>query len=191
LSTRRLIIVVLLAALAHTCAAGQTRSRRRAPARAPERVVGIEAIDFENYSYALAGKTYKLIGGYYANAAAPDAQWELRVAEPTYYADLTGDGRNEAVVVLSYGAVGGPHTVEARVYTLRDGRASQNMRFVLATEVSCELDHYIDLDEGKVRVESIYGSGGRCEHNLIREFRWDGNSFEPVGEAKTMPCRCM
>src|SRR5689334_13871555 len=123
-------------ALAHTGVAGQARSRRKVPAPASESVVGIEAIDFENYTYTLAGKAYKLVGGYYAKGAAPGAQWELRVAEPTYYADLTGDGKNEAVVVLSYGAVGGPHTVEARVYTLHNGRPSLNMSFFAAKEMS-------------------------------------------------------
>ena len=88
--------------------------------------------------------------------------------EPTYYGDLTGDGKNEAVVVLSHGAVGGPHTVEARVYTLREGRAALLATFPLAEALSCELDHYVDLDEGKVRVEQLVGRGGRCDHNEIK-----------------------
>jgi hypothetical protein len=190
-STQRLILVVLLTALVSLSVAAQARSRRKVPAPASESVVGIEAIDFENYTYALEGRSYKLVGGYYARGAAPDAQWELRVAEPPYYGDLTGDGRNEAVVVLGYGAVGGPHTVEARVYTLRGGRPSLLSTFPVADALSCDLDHYVDLDEGKVRVESISGSGGRCDHNEVREFRWDGTGFKPVGEAKTTRCRCM
>jgi len=177
--------------MAHAGAAGQARSRRRVPAPASKSVVGIEAIDFENYTYTLEGRSYKLIGGYYAKGVAPEAQWELRVAEAPYYGDLTGDGRNEAVVVLSHGAVGGPHTVEARVYTLRDGRPAQLFSFPVADALSCDLDHYVDLDDGKVRVESVHGRAGRCEHNEIREYRWDGGKFMAVGDAKTMPCRCM
>lgn len=191
MKAKQLVNVLLLAALAHACAAGQARSRRRVPAPASGSVVGIEAIDFENYTYALDGQSYKLIGGYYARGTAPNPQWELRVEEAPYYGDLTGDGRDEAVVVLSHGAVGGPHTVEARVYTLRDGRAALLSTFAVADTLSCDLDHYVDLDDGKVRIERVYGRAARCDHNELREYRWDGAHFMPVGDAKTMPCRCM
>lgn len=188
---QRLFVAVLLTALVGAGVAGQTRGRRRVPAPAAEAFVGIEAIDFENYAYPLRGRSYKLIGGYYAVNSDADTQWELRVAEPPYYGDLTGDGRNEAVVVLSYGEVGGPHTVEARVYTLRGGRAALLATFPVADAVSCELDHYVDLDEGKVRIERVYGSAGRCERNEVSEHRWDGARFMPVGAARTTRCRCM
>jgi hypothetical protein len=188
---QRLIVAVLLTALGHASVAGQARGRRRAPAPSAEAAVGVEAIDFENYTYTLDGRSYKLIGGYYASGAAPDAQWELRMAEPTYYGDLTGDGRNEALVVLSHGAVGGPQTVEARVYTLRGGSPALLATFPLADAVSCRLDHYVDLDDGKVRLERVHGRAGRCDHNEVREYRWDGGRFAPVGGAKTTRCRCM
>jgi hypothetical protein len=186
---RQLIVAVLLTALAHEGAAGQARGRRRVPA--PASVVGIEAIDFENYAYTVNDRSYKLIGGYYAGNSAPDAQWELRVAEAPYYGDLTGDGKNEAVVVLVHGAVGGAHTVEARVYTLRGGRPALLATFAVADALSCELDHYVDLDDGKVRVERVYGRDGRCDRNEVSEYRWDGTRFMPVGEARTTRCRCM
>ena len=188
---QRLIIVVLLSALAHAGVAPQSRGRRRVPAPAAESVVGIEVIDFENYTYPLNGGTYKLVGGYYAGNSAQGAQWELRVAEAPYYGELTGDGKNEAVVVLGYGPVGGPHTVEVRVYTLRGGRPALLATLPVADTLDCELDHYVDLDEGKLRVERIYGRAGRCDHNEVSEFRWGGKWFMPVGTPKTMPCRCM
>jgi hypothetical protein len=192
LKLHRLIFAVLLTTLtAHASVAAQARGRRKVPPPAAETVVGIEAIDFENYAYALDGRSYKLIGGYYARNTAPDAQWELRVAEAPYYGDLTGDGKVEALVVLTYGAVGGPHTVEARVYTLRGGSAALLATFPVADALSCELDHYVDLDDGKVRVERVYGRAGVCDHNEVSEYRWDGKGFMPVGEAKTMRCRCM
>jgi hypothetical protein len=178
-------------ALAQVCAAAQGRSRRRVPAPAAESVVGIEAIDFENYTYTVNDRPYRLVGGYYARTSTPNAQWELRVTEAPYYGDLTGDGKNEAVVVLSYGPVAGAHTVEARVYTLRAGRPALLASFQVADALSCDLDHYVDLDDGKVRVERVYGSAGLCDHNEVSEYRWDGNRFMPVGEAKTTRCRCM
>jgi hypothetical protein len=191
LRLKQLVIFILLTALAQLSVAAQARGARRAPKPAAEAFVGIEAIDFENYTYALGGRSYKLIGGYYAGNSAPDAQWELRVAETPYYGDLTGDGRSEAVVVLSYGPVGGAHAVEARVYTLRGGSPVLLVTLPVADALSCELDHYVDLDDGKLRVERVYGRDGRCDHNEVTEFRWDGKGFMPVGEAKMMRCRCM
>lgn len=188
---QQLINVLLLTVLAHASVAAQARSGRRVPAPAAEAFVGIEAIDFESYTYPLNGRTYKLIGGYYAGNDAQGGQWELRVAEVPSYGDLTGDGRNEAVVVLGYGPVGGPHTVEVRVYTLRGGRPALLTTLPLADTLDCDLDHYVDLDEGKLKVERIYGRAGRCDHNEVTEFRWDGKKFIPVGDPRTMPCRCM
>ncbi|HJQ35486.1 MAG TPA: hypothetical protein VJ866_25265 [Pyrinomonadaceae bacterium] len=189
--SRYLFVFVLLSALAQVCAGAQARGRRRVPSPAAESVVGIEVIDFENYTYTVNDRSYKLIGGYYASGAAPQAQWELRVFESPYYGDLTGDGKNEAIVVLSYGAVGGPHSVEARVYTLRNGRPALLANFPVADALRCDLDHYVDLDDGKVRIERVYGSAGNCDHNEISEYRWNGSRFMPVGEAKPTRCRCM
>ena len=171
--------------------AAQARSRRKVPQPAAESVIGIELIDFENYTQVLDGQSYKLVGGYYARNTAPGSQWELRVVEAPYYGDLTGDGKNEAVIVLSYGAVAGPHTVEARVYTLRNGRPALLATFPVAESLSCDLDHYVDLDDGMVRVERVYGDAARCDHNEVREYRWNGSAFMPVGEARITRCRCM
>jgi hypothetical protein len=191
LKSRQLIVVALFLTLSQVCSASQARGRRRVPAPAAESVVGIEVIDFENYTYTVNDRAYKLIGGYYAGNSAPDAQWELRVTEAPYYGDLTGDGKNEAIVVLSHGAVGGAQTVEARVYTLRGGRPALLSTFAVADALNCELDHYVDLDDGKVRIERVYVRAGICDHNEISEYRWDGRKFMPVGETKTTRCRCM
>jgi hypothetical protein len=185
------LIVVLLLAWTPVFGTPQARSRRRVPPPAAESVVGIEVIDFENYTYTLNGRSYKLVGGFYARGIAPEGQWELQVVEVPYYGDLTGDGRNEAVVVLRYGAVGGPHTVEARVYTLRGATPVLLTTFPIADSLNCDLDHYVDLDDGKLRIERLYGRAARCDHNEIREYRWDGSRFMPIGDARTMPCRCM
>lgn len=128
---RGLVVALLLAALAHACVAAQTRGRRRVPAPAAESFVGIEAIDFENYTYPLNGRSYKLIGGYYAGGAAQSAQWELRLAETPSYGDLTGDGRSEAVVVLGYGPVGGrtPSSCASTPYAGGGPRCSRPCRW--------------------------------------------------------------
>jgi hypothetical protein len=196
---RKLSIVALLAALIIVSSGAQTRGRRGVQRRkteqpAAQELVGIQLVDFGNYTYSLNGESYKLIGGYYAKNTAPNAQWELQLVDGPYYGDLTGDGKTEAVVVLSYGAVRGPHTVEARVYTLQNGTPVVLETFPVASSMNCELDHYIDLDDGKVRVERIYGQSAQpaqCDHNEITEYRWNGAKFMPVGDVQRMRCRCM
>ncbi|HST50468.1 MAG TPA: hypothetical protein VLJ61_00555 [Pyrinomonadaceae bacterium] len=177
----------------------QARGRRKTQQNkvqrpAAEALVGIELIDFGNYTYSLNGQSYKLIGGYYVRSNAPNAQWELQMVDGPYYGDLTGDGKTEAVVVLSYGLVQGPHTVEARVYTLQNGTPTVLETFPIADSMNCELDHYIDLDDGKVRVERIYGPATQtalCDHNEITEYRWNGTKFMSVGDTRRVRCRCM
>ncbi len=188
---QKLITVIILLMLIPVGGAAQARSRRKVPPPAAESVTGIELIDFENYTHALNGQSYKLVGGYYAKNTAPDAQWELRVVETPYYGDLTGDGKNEALMVISYGAVRGPHTVEARVYTLQKGRPVLLATFPVAESLDCKLDHYVDLDDGMVRVERVYGRAAQCDHNEVSSYRWNGSRFMPVGETRTVRCRCM
>jgi hypothetical protein len=196
---RKFIIAILLMTLIIVGVMAQTRGRRGAQPRktqqaAAQTLVGIELIDFGNYTYSLKGESYKLIGGYYARTTAPNAQWELQMVDGPYYGDLTGDSKTEAVIVLSYGAVGGLHTVEARVYTLQNGTPVVLETFPVADSINCELDHYIDLDDGKVRVERIYGQStqpAQCDHNEITEYRWNGTKFMPVGDVQRARCRCM
>jgi len=196
---RKFIIAILLMTLIIAGVMAQTRGRRGTQPRktqqaAAQTLVGIELVDFGNYTYSLKGESYKLIGGYYAKTTAPNAQWELQMVDGPYYGDLTGDSKTEAIIVLSYGAVGGLHTVEARVYTLQNGTPAVLETFPVADSINCELDHYIDLDDGKVRVERIYGQStqpAQCDHNEIAEYRWNGTKFMPVGDVQRARCRCM
>ncbi len=86
----------------------------------------------------------------------------------------------------------GPHTIEARVYTLQKGVPTILATFPVADSINCVLDHYMDLDNGMVRIERIYGQATTgCDHNEIAEYRWNGTRFAPVGEVKKVRCRCM
>jgi hypothetical protein len=189
---KRFQIAVLVLIL---CAgAGFTQSRRRqgaATASSEATVINLIQVDFKNYTFPLNGRSYKLIDGYYAESVAPDGQWELMLADGPYYGDLTGDRKEEAAFIFRYGPVGSPNMAEARVYTLRNGRPALLATLVVANAVECELDHYIDIDDGMIRVERILGNGARCDHNEITQYRWDGTGFMQVGEMKLKPCRCM
>ncbi len=108
-----------------------------------------------------------------------------------YYGDLTGDGKDEVAFVLGYGAAQSPNAAEARVYTLQQGRPLLLATFVVADSISCRLDHYLEVYNGMIGVERIYGNDARCDHNEVVQYRWSGGRFTPVGAAKIMNCRCM
>lgn len=188
---QKIVIAGLVSILLAGGGMSQTRSRRKPPRPAAESFIGIELIDFNNFTHVLNGQSYKLIGGYYARDTAPNTQWELGIVDGPYYGDLTGDGKNEAVIVFSYGTVQGPRTIEARVYTLQKGIPVTLATFPVADSLSCELDHYMDLDDGMVRIERIHGQAAGCDHNEITEYRWNGTKFMPIGEVKKVRCRCM
>ena len=188
---KRFMMAAVVIALCAT--SGLTQSRRRQGAAIPSEaaIIDIIQVDFKNYTFLLNGKQYKLIDGFYAETFAPNSQWELMLADGPYYGDLTGDRKDEVAFVLRYGPVGSPNMAEARVYTLRNGRPVLLSTLVVANSISCELDHYIDIDDGMLRVERTFGNGTQCDHNEITQYRWDGNGFMPVGEIKRRPCRCM
>ena len=190
---RKQFIVALCTLL--LCAAtvlAQVRNRQRASATPSDAgIIHLIQVDFKNYTFPLNGRSYKLIDGYYAETVAPDKQWELMLADGPYYGDLTGDKKEEAAFVFRYGPVGNPNMAEARVYTLRGGRPALLATLVVADSVDCELDHYLDIDDGMIRVERIFGNGAQCDHNEITYYRWNGTGFMQVGEVKMRRCRCM
>lgn len=188
---KRVLTAALALALCAAALSAQSRRRRQPSAQADAAVINIIQVDFKNYTFPLNGRAFKLIDGFYAEAAGEGAQWGLMLADGPYYGDLTGDRKEEAAFVFRYGPVGGFDMAEARVYTLRGGRPVLLATLALANRVNCELDHYIDIDDGMLRVERVFGNGTQCDHNEVTQYRWDGAGFMPVGEVKTRPCRCM
>ncbi len=169
-----------------------TRNKSLSTSSGEQAIIDIRQIDFKNFAYTLGAKTYKLRDGYYAETiAAAGTQWELGMIDGPYYGDLTGDGKDEVAFVLSYGAAQSPNAAEARVYTLQNGRPLLLATFVVADSIRCRLDHYLEVYNGLIGVERIYGNESRCDHNEVIQYRWSGGRFMPVGAAKRMNCRCM
>lgn len=170
----------------------QTRRNNRAPSSSGQPgIVDIRQIDFHNFSYVLNGKTYKLRDGFYAENVAPGTRWELGIVDGPFYGDLTGDGKDEIAFVLRHGTPEAAQAAEARVYTLRGGRAELIATLAVKEAIACELDHYIRITDGMIIIERVYGRQGRCEYNEITEYRWNGTVFAPMGASTRMPCRCM
>lgn len=186
---KRVVGLAVLCLVASLSVQAQARNNR-APSGQPG-LVDIRQIDFRNFSYTINGKPYRLIDGFYAENVAPNVRWELGVVDGPFYGDLTGDKKDEVVFVLKHGTGRAADVAEVRVYTLQQGRAVQLATFVVKQGVDCELDHYIHVHDGMIRLERIHGTQGRCEYNEVTEYRWDGSSFTPMGAAQRAPCRCM
>lgn len=190
----RLVVLwaVGLCLLSFLVVPAQTRPNSRASSSSGEPgVVDIRQIDFYNFSYVLNGKSYKLRDGFYAENVAPNTRWELGMVDGPFYGDLTGDGKDETAFVLGHGTPEAAQAAEARVYTLRGGRAVLIATLPVKEAIACELDHHIRITDGMIIIERVYGREGRCDYNEITEYRWNGTLFAPMGASTRMPCRCM
>ncbi|PYS76933.1 MAG: hypothetical protein DMF66_12035 [Acidobacteria bacterium] len=187
---KRLVTAFVLLVLFAMSGSTQSRNKRRASAPPLPSIITIHQIDFRNYTFPLDGKSYKLIDGFYAENVAPGVQWGLGLVDGPYYGDLTGDKKEEEAFVLRYGQVNGPGTAEARVYTLRNGQAVLLATLPVAEGASCQLDHYIKIEDGMLTVERVYGSGQRCDYTEVTQYRWDGRGLTPVGAPTRNQCRC-
>lgn len=188
---KRHLAIVVCCLLCSLIVPAQARRQQPPTASAQPAIVDIRQIDFKNFAYTLEAKSYKLRDGYYAETVAADTQWELGMVDGPYYGDLTGDGKAEVAFVLSYGTAQAPHVAEARVYTLQNGRSVLLATFVVTDAVNCQLDHYLEIEDGMIRIEHVYGKDTRCDHNEVVQYRWNGSRFMPIGAVKRMPCRCM
>lgn len=178
--------------LAFLVVPAQTRRNNRVSSSSNETgIVDIRQIDFRNYSYAVNGRSFKLRDGFYAENVAAGTRWELGMVDGPFYGDLTGDGKDEAVFVLSHGAPEAVQTAEVRIYTLRGGRAVLISTLVVKEAVDCALDHYVRVTDGMIIVERVYGKPEGCDYNEITEYRWNGTLFAPMGASTRTPCRCM
>lgn len=186
--------VALLCLLSFLVVPAQTRRNNRAASSAPARsnLVDIRQIDFRNFAYVLNARTYKLRDGFYAENSAAGTRWELGMVDGPFYGDLTGDGKDEVAFVLGYGALQGQSTAEARVYTLQQGQARLLATLIVKEAVNCELDHHIRVADGMIIIERVHATpDARCDHNEVTEYRWNGQSFQPIGVSARTPCRCM
>lgn len=186
---KRHILFLVLCLLSSLETSAQSRNKGQTAVSSQQAIIDIRQIDFKNFTYTLGAKSFKLRDGYYAETGT--ARWESGMVDGPFYGDLTGDGKDEVAFVLSYGAPQAPTAAEARVYTLQNGRSRLLATFAVADAVNCRLDHYLDVKDGMISIERIYGRETRCDHNEIVQYRWTTGRFMPVGAAKRMPCRCM
>ena len=99
------------------------------------------------------------------------------VPETIIYADLTGDGQDEAVVPVASGGTAGD--IGFAVFTLRNGAPEELL-------AKAEGRVALDVEEGRlVETQPIYGPDDpNCCPSQLRKiyYRWDGNALVPERE---------
>lgn len=99
------------------------------------------------------------------------------VPETIIYADLTGDGQDEAVVPIASGGTAGD--IGFAVFTLRNGALDELLS-------KAEGRVALDVEEGQlVETQPIYGPDDpNCCPSQLRKiyYRWDGDALVPERE---------
>lgn len=160
----------------------------------------IRQVDFQNFTYrvlcgvedAKDATRIKTIGGTIKNAKLVDGiyQW-IDEKLPMYfdihkpiYGDLTGDGKEEAVIKAECNNGGTGQPTEGFIYTLKAGKP-----FLLARLESGDRGHY-GIVEIKIRNKNLIvtrndprgGSDCCATHTLTSTLRWNGRKFAAVGK---------
>jgi len=112
------------------------------------------------------------------------AQWEGFTLQSVGFAELTGDGKEEAIVVLRYDTGGTQNTHYVYVYSFAAGKP--NLLAYCYTGARAFSGLYRVYGEHGLLVFELFDqtkrSGDCCSSGIVRtRYRWQGKRFERVG----------
>ena len=193
---RKLIFCFVIALLCVTGIFAQSK-RKKQPAVAKPKT-GIRSVDFRNFTYHPSvcnhdyqiGDSVDVRNGKFAN---DDGQFYI---EKILYADLTGDGHEEAVVYTTCEPVPNntAYGTEIFIYTLQNGRAAllaeitdENMRNDYWRYYPINYDTHdgqfgrvidVKISQGTLKIEH-YSDGPTCcpKHIATLRYHWNGQKF--------------
>jgi hypothetical protein len=158
----------------------------------------IRSIDFRNFTYEtgkgscadMLGKTAVQVRNGESESTNDNLSfviYDFRI----FYGDLTGDERDEAVV-LTY--CGGMHPIEqAFIYTIQNGRAVLLTKLEEGERASggivfgylCQGCSDIKIQNGLLTVERMWGGPMCCPEYIEKKtYRWNGRQLIQVGKAQ-------
>jgi hypothetical protein len=140
----------------------------------------IRGVDFGELRYDLAGMEVQVHGGEH-RAEGPD-DWNVRRVEVSY-GDLTGDGRDEAAVVVRFDGGGSGNFSSGFVYGPGEPAPTLLARF----EGGDRADGGIvsaTLSEGELVVERERGTALCCAEEIVTtHYRLGGEGLEEISRA--------
>lgn len=150
----------------------------------------IHSIDFDNFTYDVrddCGDVFNKKKISVRNGCFGDSYWQFCAGNifewsPVVYGDLTGDGRDEAIVMT---ACGGMHSVsEPYVFTMKDGKPSLLTKLEVGNRAMGGYKK-ITVMRGLLITERLYGRGACCpEYEVTQSYKWNGRDFIKVGKEK-------
>lgn len=129
---RQMILCLMIIFLCVTCGLAQSRSKRPSSTPSSATVTDIRKVDFLNFTYHSSlcsqeygrkgiGKIVRVRKGEFKNKNVYFAVADNKII----YADVTGDGREDAIVPIDCGAITANFSLsEVYIYTIKDGRAT-------------------------------------------------------------------
>jgi hypothetical protein len=153
---------------------------------------GVRRVDFRNFTYRRGGEVIRVAKGRGTYRSAEDTDFAYTVERvKAVYGDMTGDGREEAAVVLYFNGGGTGAFSRGFLFAARGGRLT-----LLATFEGG------DRADGGIREFSIKGGVLSVERNepertngvpsglccpvyrITTQYRWDGGRLVPFGEPR-------
>lgn len=168
--------------------------------RHPAKTNRIRAVDFCNFEYPGVKFPYdgdeepipdfKLERGVRPPEADDPSKGGLIILEEITYGDVTRDGREEALVTMTWFSGGTMHLGLVYVWSLKGSAPSPLWRFVGGDRGFGGLRRAY-ADSGDLLLE-VYDPdaavGNCCSRRIIRtRYRWDGAKFVPQGKPKKLP----
>jgi hypothetical protein len=198
--TRQTVLCLMIILLCATSGVAQSRSKQPSSATATD----VRKVDFLNFTYPSSlcsreygkegiGKTVPVRNGEFKNKNVYFAVANDRIV----YADVTGDGREDAIVPIDCGAIMANFALsEVYVYTIQNGRAT------LLAEISdkdLERDyrrHYPDaqsywgvnadglrVDKGNLEVDVLAdGPHASPKYLVTLEYQLKGKALRLIGK---------
>lgn len=168
----------------------------------------IRSVDFANFTYrakpiyAKGEKSFTLQNGKYQGRLSDgaDVPYPVSLAYLTY-GDVTGDGSEDAMVVLSENVKGTAIPYYVYIYTLEKGSPKLLWAFETGDRADGGL-RQVYAESGELVIE-LYGKGTRvggklygtedaacCPSSFTRtRYKWQGTHFQQVGKEETLPNR--
>jgi hypothetical protein len=173
----------------------QTRRRNSTGKSAiSEKTTDIRRVDFKNFTYQIGGKRIRLRNGEYSGREnwRFDRNFQTR-RDYIAYGDLTGDGNEEAALVLATQITGAAGTVVqyGYIYTIKNGQVIKLADFT-GTDLGCSADgsdcHLINvkIERGNLIVDRAEPTSddSRCCPSMYRSttYHWDGKHLIEIGK---------
>lgn len=129
---RQMILCLMIILLCVTSGVAQSSSKQPSSTPSSATVNDIRKVDFLNFTYHSSlcsqeygskgiGKVVRVRNGEFKNKNVYFAVADNKII----YADVTGDGREDAIVPISCGAIGANFSLsDFYIYTIKDGRAT-------------------------------------------------------------------